>query len=174
MKIQELVENGPLKGTNMSIQRRDAPDLSDPFRGKISAPGFVRAAVYNKHKKSKEFHELDSVKDQWDFLYRTDKNLNNSNIIINSPDGKQRYTRVSYDPTSGTIELASRGQRYSGNVNDFLYKGRHRTVSSSTLKYTFTVDPNQLKHLGRDPNYRPQTRPKEKQKVFTVPRNPWG
>jgi hypothetical protein len=177
MKIQELLEGvrkSPSQygggAPSMSAQRMTAPPISTVDR---SAP-WTKASIGQAYKRTKDFNELKTAKEKFDFLYNLTAGKTTNKIRIEGPSRSRVYYIQSYDPKTGNITLSIKTREsnntVSGNVNDFTYKGRMGTATGSAKTYTFI--PGELTMLGSEPTQlgRPAGSSKKK---YNFPRMPW-
>ena len=183
MKIQELLE-GVRKSPSqygggapaMSAQRMTAPPISTVDR---SAP-WTKAAIGKAYKRTKDFNELKTAKEKFNFLYNLTAGKTSNKIRIEGPSGIHGYSNnlyhiQSYNPSTGDITLTLKTREsdntVTGNVNDFTYKGRMGTATGSAKTYTFI--PGKLTMVGSEPKTATNTLGRPGAKKYNFPKMPW-
>ena len=106
------------------------------------------------YKRAKEFNELTSPKEQFEYIKRVSET--SSSIVLRilplNVLGNPLHIQT-YDPATGDITLlqhAPHGETiiFQGNVNQFRYKGRVRAPTGSKKYYEFI--PTGIKEVSRE------------------------
>jgi hypothetical protein len=180
MRIKELLEGVKKSPSNysggapaMSAQRMTAPAVSTMDR---SAP-WTKAAIGKSYKRTKDFNELETAKEKFDFLHNLTSGKTANKIRIEGPKGMHGYTSTayriqSYKPATGDITLLLKTPQadvvVAGNTNNFKYQGRTKSVGGPK---TYTFIPSELTKVSSTPIQTTRGRPTKKQ--YTFPKMPW-
>lgn len=165
MKIIDIITEASL-GAQSQVRSMAPARVSTLDR---SAP-WVKSAMKKARDFTQSIDAAGTVKEKFDILYNL-KGKTNNNIRIGGGSQGSTYQIVSYDQATGNIELVlklhSTDEFYSGNVNNFKYLGRERTVSGP--KY-YIFSPSQLTQKDSVSKERKTT---QKTKQWVAPENPW-
>ena len=180
MRIKELLEGVGKSPSNygggapsMSAQRMTAPVVSTVDR---SAP-WTKAAIGKSYKRTKDFNELETVKEKFDFLHNLTSGKTANKIRIEGPKGMHGYANTayriqSYNSATGDITLLLKTPQadavVTGNTNNFKYQGRTKSVGGPK---TYTFIPSELTKVSSTPIQTTRGRPTKKQ--YTFPKMPW-
>lgn len=173
MRLKEILE--AKVGTQTSLQRMSAPsvttrDPSAPWTKKYQAIAYKRA---------KEFNELTSPKEQFEYIKRVAETSpsNALRILPLNVLGNPLHIQT-YDPVTGDITLLQHASGetilFQGNVNQFRYKGRVRAPTGSKKYYEFI--PTGIKEVSRELKPVKSGRPvqaKPFSKPSTLTKLPW-
>ena len=179
MRIRELLEGvrkspGNYGGgaPSMSAQRVTAPSISTVDR---SAP-WTKAAIGKSYKRTKDFNELETAKEKFDFLYNLTTGKTTNKIRIEGPTdigyANAAYRIQTYNPATGDITLLLKTPQadnvVTGNTNNFKYQGRTKSVGGPK---TYTFIPSELTKVSSTKIPTTRGRPTKKQYMF--PKMPW-
>ena len=180
MKIKEIlsevyITKAPSKykgsGVSSTAHRITAPELGRTYTK--DAPGFIKAAVQKNKQRKKEFKDLVTGKEKFDFIYFMKEGSSNHRVAILSSDGQGSLKVSEYNRETGDITLQkNRGYVttvYTGNTNNFEFVKRERQVSGPQIRYIF--NPGKLEEI--DHYTKPQKQNPKPTKKWDIPNSPW-
>lgn len=185
MKIKEVISEvfltkSPSKysgGPSSSAHRISAPSIEFNAGGR-DAPGFVKAAMHQSQQRKKDFNELSTGKEKFDFIYflKTGK-TSHSVKVSQTPDNIRNSLKIQdYDKDTGEITLTKSSSSgyitvYKGNTNNFEFIKRQRPVSSSQYSYIFT--PGKIEEVDSYNSDKPRLKTGPNKKKWDIPNSPW-
>ena len=123
--------------------------ISELTVGRIATGGItpsVPSAVYKQNARIaynivKDVMTAPTAKEKFEILFNLKAGNTSNKIRLFGPNGK-KYSPDSYDPSTGIIKLVglSGNRSFSTSVDNLEFKGKERTLSSSTKYWNFSFN----------------------------------